>query len=57
MRRILSLGLIAALSAITALHAQVIFSDDFEAYTGQLPNSDPNNTNPFDLYNNPVQQR
>jgi len=53
MRRILSLGLIAALSAITALHAQVIFSDDFEAYTGQLPNSDPNNTNPFDLYNNP----
>jgi hypothetical protein len=53
MRRILSLGLIAALSAMTALHAQVIFSDDFEAYTGQLPNSDPNNTNPFDLYNNP----
>jgi hypothetical protein len=52
MRRILSLGLIAALSAMTALHAQVIFSDDFEAYTGQLPNSDPNNTNPFDLYNN-----
>ena len=53
MRRILSLGLIAALSAMTALHAQVIFSDDFEAYTGQLPNSDPNNTNPFDLYNDP----
>jgi hypothetical protein len=53
MRRMLSLGLVAALSAMTALHAQVIFSDDFEAYTGQLPNSDPNNTNPFDLYNDP----
>ncbi len=53
MRSLLSLTLIAALAATTALHAQVIFSDDFESYTGQLPNSDPNNTNPLDLYNDP----
>lgn len=51
MRRALSSVLAFALAAVAVLHAQVIFSDDFEAYTGQLPNDDPNNTNPFDLYN------
>ncbi len=51
MRRVLSSVLAFALAAVAVLHAQVIFSDDFEAYTGQLPNNDPNNTNPFDLYN------
>lgn len=52
MQRTLSTLLAFALAAMTALHAQVVFSDDFESYTGQLPNNDPNNTNPFDLYNN-----
>ncbi|MGQ9657449.1 MAG: hypothetical protein ACUVV1_06055 [Fimbriimonadales bacterium] len=51
MRRMRILGLIAALAVMTVLHAQVIFSDNFETYTGQLPNNDPNNTNPLDLYN------
>ncbi|MCS6919998.1 MAG: hypothetical protein NZM28_09515 [Fimbriimonadales bacterium] len=53
MRRALSSVLAVALAAMTALHAQVIFSDDFESYTGQLPNNNPSNTNPFDLYNDP----
>ncbi len=44
---------IVAFAFATALNAQVIFTDNFESYTGQLPNSDPNNTNPFDFYNNP----
>lgn len=52
MHRVLSTMLAFALAAVVAMHAQVVFSDDFESYTGQLPNNDPNNTNPFDLYNN-----
>ncbi|MDW8052090.1 MAG: hypothetical protein RMJ83_06375 [Armatimonadota bacterium] len=53
MSRIAVLATVLTLSPLVALHAQVIFSDNFELYTGQLPNRDPNNTNPFDQYNDP----
>lgn len=44
---------VAVWALVAALQAQVIFSDNFEAYTGQLPNNNPANTNPFDQYNDP----
>jgi hypothetical protein len=47
-------GLALALCALVPqASAQVIFTDNFESYTGQMPNSDPNNTNPFDQFNDP----
>ncbi len=45
---------IVALAFATLLNAQVVlFTDNFESYTGQLPNNNSLNTNPFDFYNNP----
>lgn len=44
---------IVAIAFAAVLNAQVLFTDNFESYTGQLPNSDPANTNPLDFYNNP----
>lgn len=45
--------LLMGLAAVLPGWSQVHFSENFESYTGQLPNSDSNNTRPFDGFSNP----